>query len=68
LATVTATAPTSVSIARIDNLDIEKGLLQVEYLVLSVHGMTCTGCEKKLYRSFGSLLAILNIKTSLVLA
>jgi Cu2+-exporting ATPase len=41
---------------------------EVEHLVLSVHGMTCTGCEKKLYRSLDSLPAISNIKTSLVLA
>ncbi|KFY95584.1 hypothetical protein V500_02708 [Pseudogymnoascus sp. VKM F-4518 (FW-2643)] len=65
---VVATAPTTVSITGIDNADIEKGLFQTEHLVLSVHGMTCTGCEKKLYRSLDSLPAISNIKTSLVLA
>jgi heavy metal translocating P-type ATPase len=47
---------------------MEKGLFQVEHLVLSVRGMTCTGCEKKLYRSLDSLPAISNVKTSLVLA
>lgn len=65
---VVATPPTTVSVTGIDNVDIEKGLFQVEHLVLSVQGMTCTGCEKKLYRSLDSLPAISNIKTSLVLA
>jgi Cd2+-exporting ATPase len=65
---VVATAPTTPSVPGIDNVDIEKGLFQVEHLVLSVHGMTCTGCEKKLYRSLDSLPAISNIKTSLLLA
>ena len=65
---VVATAPATDSIIGINNVDIEKGLLQVEHLVLSVHGMTCTGCEKKLHRSLDSIPAISNIKTSLVLA
>ena len=59
---------TTASVTGIENVDIEKGPFQVEHLVLSVHGMTCTGCEKKLYRSLDSLPAISNIKTSLVLA
>ncbi|KAH6670797.1 E1-E2 ATPase-domain-containing protein [Halenospora varia] len=58
----------SSSISNVDNIDIENGLFEVEHLVLSVHGMTCTGCEKKLYRSLDSLPAVSNIKTSLVLA
>lgn len=49
-------------------IDIEKGLLQPERLVISVQGMTCVGCEKKLYKSLRSLPVISNIKTSLVLA
>jgi Cd2+-exporting ATPase len=49
-------------------MDIEKGLLQAERLVISVQGMTCVGCEKKLYKSLRSLPVISNIKTSLVLA
>ncbi|KAF8863868.1 copper-translocating P-t [Acephala macrosclerotiorum] len=51
-----------------DSIDIEKGLFHVEHLVLNVSGMTCTGCEKKLFRSLDSLPSISNIKTSLVLA
>lgn len=51
-----------------ENHDIENGLFEVEHLVLSVQGMTCTGCEKKLYRSLESLPAVSNVKTSLILA
>jgi Cu2+-exporting ATPase len=68
LDSVVAVAPTTVPDTGIDNIDIEKGLFQVEHLVLSVEGMTYTGCEKKLYRSLDSLSAISNIKTSLLLA
>jgi copper chaperone CopZ len=65
---VVASSPNTGSVTGIDNVDIENGLFEVEHLVLSVHGMTCTGCEKKLYRSLDSLPVISNIKTSLVLA
>ena len=51
-----------------DSVDIENGLFQVEHIIVSVRGMTCTGCEKKLRRSLGLLPAVSNIKTSLVLA
>jgi len=40
----------------------------VEHVVLSVQGMTCTRCEKKLHRSLDMIPEILNIKTSLLLA
>ncbi|CZR58078.1 related to nitrogen fixation protein fixI [Phialocephala subalpina] len=64
-----ASAPTSTSrILGTDSIDIEKGLFHVEHLILSISGMTCTGCEKKLFRSLDSLPSISNIKTSLVLA
>ncbi|KAH8674805.1 P-type ATPase-like protein [Tricladium varicosporioides] len=61
-------APVSSSVSKTDNIDVENGLFEVEHFVLSVHGMTCTGCEKKLYRSLDSLPSVSNIKTSLVLA
>lgn len=65
---IKAVAPISTAIsAGSYNIDIEKAS-HIEHIVLSVHGMTCTGCEKKLYRSLDSLQAISNIKTSLVLA
>lgn len=50
------------------DVDLETGTSQIEHVILSVQGMTCTGCEKKLYRSLGMLPAISNIKTSLLLA
>lgn len=49
-------------------LDPEKGLSGKEHVVLSISGMTCTGCETKLSRTLSTLPAITNMKTSLVLA
>lgn len=63
-----APAPATISTPGIGNVDIEKGPFQVEHIVMSVHGMTCTGCETILNRSLGSLSAISNIKTSLFLS
>jgi len=51
-----------------NELDIEKAIFTFEHMTVSVSGMTCTGCEKKLYRSLESFPAITNIKTSLLLA
>ena len=51
----------------VENFEIEKGPSQLEHLVLSVEGMTCTGCEKKLSRSLACLPAVLNPRASLVL-
>ncbi|KFX99073.1 hypothetical protein V490_01972 [Pseudogymnoascus sp. VKM F-3557] len=51
-----------------NEVDLEKGGFLVEHVVLSVQGMTCTGCEKKLYASLGTIPEISNIKTSLLLA
>ncbi|KUJ11796.1 heavy metal translocatin [Mollisia scopiformis] len=48
--------------------DIEKGCSGVEHMVLSITGMTCTGCETKLQRVLGTLPPITNLKTSLVIA
>lgn len=48
--------------------DVEKGHSQSEHIIVSVQGMTCVGCEKKLRRALESLPEISNIKTSLVLA
>ena len=38
------------------------------HVVLSVAGMTCTGCETKLRRTLGMLPAVANLKISLVLS
>ncbi|CAG5175308.1 uncharacterized protein ALTATR162_LOCUS10702 [Alternaria atra] len=51
-----------------DNVDIEKGGDTREHVVISVSGMTCTGCETKLQRTLGSLDYVSKLQTSLVLA
>lgn len=47
--------------------DPEKAL-DKEHVVLSISGMTCTGCETKLLRTLGTHTAVANLKTSLVLS
>lgn len=48
--------------------DPENQAAGVEHVVLSVSGMTCTGCETKLNRTLVSLPGIKDLKTSLVLS
>ncbi|KAB8219544.1 E1-E2 ATPase-domain-containing protein [Aspergillus novoparasiticus] len=48
--------------------DLEKGFTCQEHVVLSISGMTCTGCETKLKRTLGTLQSVQNLKTSLVLS
>ncbi|RYO78713.1 hypothetical protein DL764_010095 [Monosporascus ibericus] len=50
--------------------DAEKGLSDYEkyHIILSISGMTCTGCETKLVRTLGTHPAVRNLKTSLVLS
>ncbi|KAK4225073.1 E1-E2 ATPase-domain-containing protein [Podospora fimiseda] len=50
------------------NIDLEKGYSNQERVVLSVTGMTCSGCETKLQRTLGTLSSVKNLKTSLVLS
>lgn len=55
----------------VNPLDLEMGgdsASDTEHVVLSISGMTCTGCETKLSRSLGGLPAVTNVKTSLVLS
>ncbi|KAI1807583.1 heavy metal translocatin [Daldinia bambusicola] len=49
-------------------IDVEKGLSGSERIVLSITGMTCTGCETKLQQTLGRVDAVKNLKTSLVMA
>jgi len=35
--------------------DVEKGLSMFEHVILSVQGMTCSGCETKLFRSLSGI-------------
>ncbi|KAF2760312.1 putative P-type cation-transporting ATPase [Pseudovirgaria hyperparasitica] len=49
-------------------VDTERGSGAFEKVVLSVQGMTCSGCEKKLIKAFRRIPTIRNEKTSQVLA
>ena len=62
----TTSSPSSV--LRSYDVDLEKGASQAEHVTLNVQGMTCTGCERKLYQALESISSISNIQTSLVLA
>ncbi|EHN03507.1 Pca1p [Saccharomyces cerevisiae x Saccharomyces kudriavzevii VIN7] len=48
--------------------DLEAGYATKEHIILSVSGMTCTGCETKLKRSLAALKSVQNLKTSLILS
>ncbi|KAH7150412.1 E1-E2 ATPase-domain-containing protein [Dactylonectria estremocensis] len=48
--------------------DLEKQGTGNERVVLSISGMTCTGCETKLNRTLATVPAVQNLKTSLVLS
>ena len=50
------------------NVKLEMGFSGKEHVILSISGMTCTGCETKLSRTLATLPAITNLKTSLVLS
>lgn len=57
--------------AAADGADLEKRLSsgdEKEHVILSISGMTCTGCETKLDRTLSTLPSVTNLKTSLVLA
>lgn len=48
--------------------DTEQSPLVTEHISLSVQGMTCVGCEIKLFRSLSVIPGIRNLQTSLVLS
>ncbi|KAF4451798.1 putative P-type ATPase [Fusarium austroafricanum] len=48
--------------------DVENQATGKERVVLSISGMTCTGCETKLNRTLATVPAVKNLKTSLVLS
>lgn len=48
--------------------DIENQGTGMEHIVLSISGMTCTGCETKLNRTLATVPAVKDLKTSLVLS
>ncbi|KAH6870222.1 E1-E2 ATPase-domain-containing protein [Alternaria rosae] len=49
-------------------VNLEMGLSGKEHVILSISGMTCTGCETKLSRTLATLPAITKLKTSLILS
>ncbi|KAH7346212.1 Cu2+-exporting ATPase [Rhexocercosporidium sp. MPI-PUGE-AT-0058] len=50
------------------DIDIEKAGLSTEHVTLGIEGMTCVGCENKLFRSLNTIAGITNLQTSLVMA
>lgn len=48
--------------------DIERQGVGTEHVVLSISGMTCTGCETKLNRTLANVPAVKDLRTSLVLS
>lgn len=52
----------------VNHPDIEKGAFFLDHVVLSVQGLTCVGCETKLFRSLHGIPGVTNLRTSLVLS
>jgi Cu2+-exporting ATPase len=62
-------SPKGVKIETVQNPeDIENQATGKEHVVLSISGMTCTGCETKLNRTLATVPAVNDLKTSLVLS
>ncbi|KAF5598202.1 Cu2+-exporting ATPase [Fusarium pseudoanthophilum] len=63
------TSPEGMKIETVPNPeDVEKQATGKEHVVLSISGMTCTGCETKLNRTLATVPAVNDLKTSLVLS
>ena len=50
------------------DIDLEQDPSNLERVILDVQGLTCTGCETKLFRSLQSIPGIYRLQTSLVLS
>lgn len=48
--------------------DVEKCTAIIEHVTLNVEGLTCVGCETKLFRSLNAIPGIHNLQTSLVMS
>jgi len=48
--------------------DIEDSTATIEHVTLNVEGLTCVGCENKLFRSLDAIPGIRNLQTSLVMS
>jgi Cu2+-exporting ATPase len=64
----TETHPYNEFIAVDGSGDVENQTTGKERVVLSISGMTCTGCETKLNRTLATVAAVKELKTSLVLS
>lgn len=60
--------PGSIVNVNIDRIDVERGDAENEHVILTVHGMTCTGCETKLMRSLAVIPGVSRPQTSLLLS
>ncbi|KAJ4310936.1 hypothetical protein N0V84_010707 [Fusarium piperis] len=58
----------SLQIEKAPITDVENQAAGKEHIVLSISGMTCTGCETKLNRTLATVPAVKDLKTSLVLS
>ncbi|KAL6240919.1 hypothetical protein RBB50_012178 [Rhinocladiella similis] len=50
------------------DLDLEQIPSNLEHVILDVQGLTCTGCETKLFKSLQAIPGIFHLQTSLVLS
>lgn len=48
--------------------DIEKSTAIIDHVTLNVEGLTCVGCENKLFRSLNAIPGIHHLQTSLVMS
>jgi Cd2+-exporting ATPase len=51
-----------------DQPDIKKGAISLEHIILDVRGLTCVGCETKLFRSLSGIPRVRNLRASLMLS
>lgn len=63
-----AAKPSPGATVDIDQVDVERGDGKKERVVLTVHGMTCTGCETKLAKSLAAMPSVSRVQTSLLLS
>ncbi|KAI9806959.1 MAG: hypothetical protein M1833_002617 [Piccolia ochrophora] len=47
---------------------VEEGTTIIEHVTLGVEGLTCVGCENKLFRSLDAIRGVHNLQTSLILS
>ncbi|KEF51563.1 Cu2+-exporting ATPase [Exophiala aquamarina CBS 119918] len=59
---------TSVGRQEIQSSDPEKGAAETEHIIMSVSGMTCSGCELKLTRTLANFEQVQNLQVSVILA